>query len=247
MKVYLNFTNLINPYTMNTNLQLPGITAHFELIQGTEAWHQIRWGKVGGVLAKSLLGKPETLINEIGSCQLEPFSMDEDGYINAAMQRGIDLEPIARAEMQKYISASLGREITLHTCGWLQNTTIPVIGISPDGVTEDLTIQIEIKCPGKNKHAATLYGGVIPDDNIDQCLHAFTVNPLLEKLYFGSFRPESEYPLFPKLMTRETIVDMGTKAKPVCKPVSEWVAILQAAAITLQENVLVYNNNLRRI
>jgi hypothetical protein len=232
---------------MKTQQHFPGIIAHFDIEQGSEKWHEIRWGKVGGVLAKSLLGKPETLINEIGSCQLEPFSMDDDGYVNAAMQRGIDLEPVGRAEMEKYISASLGRDIKLLHCGWLQNTTIPVLGISPDGVSADLTIQIELKCPGKNKHAATLYGGVIPDDNIDQCLHAFTVNPLLEKLYFGSFRPQSEYPLFPKLMTRETIVDMGTKAKPVCKPVSEWVQILQAAAITLQENVSIYNENLRRI
>lgn len=233
---------------MNQQLQLPGITAHFEIEQGTEQWHQIRYGKVGGVLAKSLLGKPETLINEIGSCQLEPFSLEDDGYVNAAMQRGIDLEPVGRLEMQKYIAVSLNMpDLILHECGWLQNTTIPIIGISPDGVSADLTIQIELKCPGKNKHAATLYGGVIPDDNIDQCLHAFTVNPYLERLYFGSFRPECEYPLFPKLMTRETVVDMGTKSKPNCKPVSEWVAILQAAAITLQENVAIYNNNLKKI
>lgn len=232
---------------MKTLLQLPGITAHFELEQGTHEWHEIRWGKIGGVLAKSLLGKPETLINEIGSCLLEPFELEEDGFINAAMQRGIDLEPIARQEMAKYISGHLDREIELFPCGWLQNTTIPIIGISPDGITKDLTIQIETKCPGKNKHAATLYGGVIPDDNIDQCLHAFTVNPILERCYFGSFRPECDYPLFVRCLTRESIVDLGTKAKPVNKPVSEWVAILQAAAILVQENVKVYNENLKRI
>lgn len=232
---------------MKTQLQLPGITAYFDLEQGSDAWHLIRYGKVGGILAKSLLGKPETLINEIGSCQLEPYTPEDEGYVNAAMQRGIDLEPLARTEMAKYISASLGREIVLNQCGWLQSTVIPILGISPDGITEDLTIQIEVKCPGKNKHAATLYGGIIPDDNIDQCLHAFTVNPLLERLYFGSFRPECEYPLFPKLLTRDSIVDMGTKAKPVCKPVSEWVSILQAASIVLQENVKVYNSNLAKM
>ncbi len=233
---------------MKTQLQLPGITAHFEIEQGSENWHRIRYGKVGGVLAKSLLGKPETLINEIGSCMLEPFSLDEDGYVNTAMQRGIDLEPMARAEMEKYIRGHADRpDLVLLPCGWLQNTIITILGISPDGVSADLTIQIEAKCPGKNKHAATLYGGVIPDDHIDQCLHSFTVNPLLERIYFGSFRPECDHPLFIKHLTRDSIINMGTKAKPVCKPVSEWVQILQAAAITLQENVKVYNDNLKKI
>lgn len=233
---------------MKEKLSLPGIVAHFDIDQGTEPWHLIRWGKVGGVLAKSLLGKPETLINEIGSCYINPFEMDEDSYVNAAMQRGIDLEPMARVEMSKYIGSALGiSNFELLSCGWLQNTTIPVLGISPDGVSLDLKIQIEVKCPGKNKHASTLYGNCIPDDNLDQCLHAFTVNPLLEHLFFGSFRPECHYPLFAKQMTRETIVDMGTKAKPVCKPVGEWVQILQVAAITLQENVTIYNNNLKKI
>lgn len=233
---------------MNQKLTLPGITAHFDIEQGSAEWHEIRWGKVGGVLAKSLLGKPETLINEIGSCLLEPYSPDEDCYVNAAMQRGIDLEPHAKLEMQKYIAGHLDMpDFELLPCGWLQSTTFPILGISPDGVSRDLTIQVELKCPGKNKHAATLYGKCIPDDNIDQCLHAFTVNPLLERCYFGSFRPECEIPLFPFCLTRDSIVDMGTKAKPNCKPVSEWVSILQAAAIVLQENVKIYNQNLKNI
>jgi len=226
---------------MKTQQTFPGVIAHFEIEQGSEAWHQIRWGKVGGVLAKSLLGKPETLINHIGSCHLEPFYVEDEGYVNADMQRGKDLEPQARAEMSKYIG------VELLPVGWLQSTVIPILGISPDGVTADLTISCEIKCPDKSKHAATLYGGIIPDDNIDQCLHAFTVNPLLEKCYFGSYRPECEHPLFVRCLTRESIVDMGTKAKPNCKPVAEWVAILQAAAITLQENIKIYNENLRKI
>lgn len=233
---------------MKEKLEKPGIIAYFDLEQGTENWHRIRYGKIGGVLAKSLLGKPETLINEIGSCNLEPFSLEDEGFVNAAMQRGIDLEPQHRKEMAKYIGATLGiPDFELHQCGWLQSTLIPILGISPDGISADLTIMFEGKCPGKNKHAATLYGGDIPDDNIDQCLHAFTVNPLLERLYFGSFRPECDYPLFAKCLTRSSIVDLGSKAKPNCKPVSEWVQILQSAAIVLQENVKIYNDNLAKI
>jgi hypothetical protein len=226
---------------MKTQLIRPSLIAHFEIEQGSDAWHQIRYGKVGGVRAKSLLGKPETLINEIGSCQLEPYSPEDDCYVNAAMQRGIDLEPKARAEMAEYIG------VELFEVGWLQSTTYPLLGISPDGISADLTIQIEAKCPGKNKHAATLYGGVIPDDHIEQCLHAFTVNPYLKTLYFGSFRPECEYPLFVKSIDMESLVDLCTKAKPVVKKVSEWVEIMRAAALVLEANVKTYNENLKRI
>ncbi len=225
----------------SVEMVLDGLTAHFDIQQGSPEWHAIRWGKVGGVLCKSLLGKPETLITHIGSCHINPFEMEDDGYISNEMQRGINLEPIAREELSKYLG------VELLQCGWLQNTVIPIIGISPDGISADLTISCEIKCPGKNKHAANLYGGVIPDDNIDQCLHAFTVNNLLQKCVFASFRPECEFPLFIRILTPDSIVDMGTKSKPICKSVSEWVEILRSAAITLQENVKIYNENLRKI
>jgi hypothetical protein len=246
MMIYRGST--LNPkIIMNQQIQIPGLIAHFEIAQGTDQWHTIRYAKVGGVVCKSLLGKPETLINHIGACHLEPYTPEPPSYVSDDMQRGIDLEPMARAEMAKYISAKHGRPIDLLTCGWLQNTTIPVIGISPDGITADLTIQIETKCPGKSKHAATLYGGIIPDDNIDQCLHAFTVNPVLEYFYFGSFRPECDYPLFVRELTKDSMVDMGTKVRPNVKKVSEWVQILQAAAITLQENIKISNDNLKKI
>jgi len=217
------------------------VIAHFDIQQGTPEWHEIRYGKVGGVLSKSLMGKPETLINHIGSCLLEPFELEEDGYINDDMQRGIDLEPYARQEASKYAG------VEFLECGWIQSKTIPLAGVSPDGITKDLKIAVSIKCPARTKHAATLYSGEIPDDNIEQCIHEFTVNPHLEKCYFLSFRPECKHPMFIKFITLDSIVDLGTKAKPVCKTVREWAGINRSALMTLESNIKIYNDNLEKI
>lgn len=226
---------------MNQKLTLPGITAHFEIEQGTEAWWRVKYGKVGGTHCKSLLGDPETLINHIGACQLEPFELEDDGYVDNDMKRGNELEPLNRAEMCKYAG------IEFLKCGWLQSEVIPIIGISPDGITKDLTISWEGKSPGRVKHAATLYGGKIPVDNARQCVHYFSVNRYLERHYFSSFRPECDYPLFVREMTLDTVIDLGTPKTPNNKTVREWVKIYQAAAITLQENIKVYNENLKKI
>lgn len=217
--------------------------AHWDIIQGSREWHEIRYGKVGGTLCKSLLVKGDTLLKNVGSCYLEPFDIDsiKDDYVNDDMLRGSELEPLARRETSLYAG------IELLPCGWLQSTKIPIIGISPDGITKDLKIAMESKCPAKEKHTITLYNNQIPDDNIDQCIHNFTVNPYLEKLLFVSYRPESRYPLFVKELTPDSIVDLGTKAKPNYKKVSEWVVIHEQAAIELQENIRIKNAQLDKI
>lgn len=226
---------------MNQQLSLPGIIAHFEIEQCSEDWHRIRYGKVGGTMCKSLLGDPETLLNHIGGCSLEPFQLEDEGYVSDDMQRGNELEPQHRIEISKYAGVNFLK------CGWLQNTTIPIIGVSPDGITADLTIAWEGKSPARTKHAATLYGKVIPVDNAKQVVHYFSSNQYLEKCYWSSYRPESEIPLFVKEVTRDTPMNLGTPKTPVFKPVHEWVKLYQHAAMVLQENIKINNENLRKI
>ena len=129
--------------------------------------------------------------------------------------------------------------------GWLQCEENEYLGISPDGITECETISAEIKCPNSKKHLSTIRANEIPSDNIHQCLHYFTVNPKLEKHYFCSYRPENIYkPIFVKELTRDSIVNLGTKAKPVLKTISEWVLIAKLGAKELQEQIKTELNNL---
>ena len=202
--------------------------AYYDITQGTEEWHNIRYGKIGGTLSKGLFVKSDTLLYDVLSELVEPYQYEED-YTSADMERGYQYEPIARNELSQYIG------IELKECGWLQCEEVPLLGISPDGISEDETISAEIKCPASKKHTKTIVEDAIPQDNINQCLHYFTVNPKLEKHYFCSFRPENKYkPLFVKMLTRDSEVNLGTKAKPVIKPIHEWVKLAKENAITLQ-------------
>lgn len=204
---------------------------YHDIIQGTEEWFRLKYGKVGGSTSKGLFTPTDTLLFELLAENTEPFQMEEDNYVSRDMQRGIELEPMHRREIEKYAG------ISLIVPGWLQCAECPIIGISPDGITEDMTISWEGKSPGAEKHIATVYGKDIPADNIHQSLHYFTVNPKLEKHYFSSFRPESNYPLFVKLITLESLINLGTKAKPNVKRIDEWVKIALHNALELEANL----------
>lgn len=204
--------------------------AHWELKQGTEEWFAIRWGKIGGTTSKGLFVKSDTLLDELLSEITEPFEM-EDSFESADMIRGYELEPLARQELSAYTG------IDLKECGWLQCEEIPLLGISPDGLSEDMKVSAETKCPARKRHMTTIRTNEIPLDNLHQCVHYFTVNPYLEKHYFASFRPESIKPLFVKLLTRDSEVNLGTKAKPVIKTISEWVSLAKTEAVNIQTDI----------
>ncbi len=204
---------------------------HYEVKQNTEEWLRMKWGKIGGTLCKGLFVKSDTLLIELLSELTEEFQMDVDAYVSPEMLRGVELEPLGRKQLSDYIG------VELKECGWLQCEEFPMVGISPDGISEDLTISGEIKCPQSKKHMGTILSGEIPSDNIHQCLHYFTVNPKLEKHYFASFRPESIKPLFVKCLTRDSLIDLGTKSKPQIKSVRDWSELAKSEIKTLSEQI----------
>ena len=177
-----------------------------EIEQGTLEWFEIKWGKIGGTLSKGLHTKTDTLFLDILSQQLEYFEPVES-FTSDAMQHGKDNEPFAREYLEKYTG------LKFNETGWLQSEKNELLGISPDGITEDEKIACEIKCFGRKKHLEVLVSNEIPLDNIFQLVHYFTVNPKLEKLYFIAFRSES-VKHFIKELTLESVVNIGTKAKP---------------------------------
>jgi predicted phage-related endonuclease len=201
-----------------------------DIIQGSDEWHRLRWGKIGGSTSKGLFVKSDTLLIELVSEITEQFEYEES-FVSDDMIRGNELEPIAREQVNQYTG------INFLQTGWLQCEEISLLGISPDGLSECEKYGLEIKCPNRKKHTKTVIENEIPSDNIHQCLHYFTVNPKLEKLYFCSYRPESVNPLFIKELTNDSKIDLGTKAKPNVKSVSEWVIIAKNEAVLLQKEI----------
>jgi hypothetical protein len=177
-----------------------------ELEQRTIEWHEMKWAKVGGTLAKGLRTKGDTLFIDILSQDIEEFE-PSDSFQNAAMERGQEMEPFAI----EYAEAYTG--LKFEQFGWLQSSENRLLGISPDGLTADLKIGIETKCYARKKHTEILLKYAIPTDDIDQVIHYFTVNPLLEKMFYCAFRSES-VKSFVEEVTLDTEVNIGTPAKP---------------------------------
>lgn len=205
---------------------------HFNIDQQSSEWFELKWGKIGGTRAKELFVKSDTLFYKLLAETIEPFDEDaEDGYQSEAMERGNFLEPQARIELQKYTG------LEFIECGWIQSDN-ELMGISPDGITADLTVQCEVKCPQPIAHLKMCVSDAIPLEYINQCVHAFTVNDKLEMLYFVSYRPECTIkPLFVKKLTRDSLVNNGTFAKPVMVLIQDLVKVSYREAGFLQEQI----------
>jgi hypothetical protein len=224
--------------------------AHYDLIQGTSAWFELKYGRIGGSRAQSTFVDSDTLIYKLAAERSESYAW-EDGYTSDAMLRGQDLEPVAIDRLSEYTGH------TFIPCGWI-DSDIENVGISPDGISPCETIMCEVKCPDGNKHIETCFSGKVPQDNIRQVLHYFVCNPKLETMYFVSFRPESLIkPLFVVELKRDSLIDVGlkktievevigkkgvpikpkTQSIPDLRTVNEWVALAKANLIAINERV----------
>ena len=212
---------------------------HFNVEQNSLEWHELRHFKIGGTRAKDLFVKSDTLFYKLLAEAVEPFDEDyEEGYQSDAMERGNEYEPQARIELGKYTG------LQFIECGWIQSED-PLIGISPDGITSDLKTQAEIKCPGIVAHLRMCVSNEIPIEYINQCVHSFTANDKLEKLYFCSYRPECRIkPLFVKELTRDSLVNNGTIAKPVMVEIGDLVIYSFTEADILNKKISTTINQL---
>ena len=195
--------------------------AYYDITQRTDEWFEIKHGKIGGTRSGV---QEKTLLPEIVAELTEPFYGGDEGFTSFAMQRGIDLEPLARETLEAELF------IQFNECGWLQSDENDLIGISPDGITQDETIMCEIKCPSAKKHMEQVLSKDILPEYVDQLIHAFVVNDKLEKHYFVSFRPENtKKPLWYRELTLISEVNIGTIAKPVMSIIGRQVEIRKEA------------------
>lgn len=90
-------------------------------------------------------------------------TLQEDGYVNAVMQRGIDLEPKA---MLAYAELA---DVSVRTVGFIQHDDL-MAGCSPDGLVGD-DGGLELKCPKSATHLSYLKAGVLPKEHAAQVTH----------------------------------------------------------------------------
>lgn len=204
------------------------------ITQGSLEWQSLRIGKIGGSRISDLLtegrGGNESLTkrkykNELIRERLTGRKLDT--YKTPAMQRGIDLEPMARAWYEvKYNTFVDQVAIVLHP-------TIEGGQCSPDGIVEATNSLIEIKIPNPENHLDNiLTGGKQLEQYYDQVQWQLACMPEKEFCDLISYDPElTGFEGFVKRIYRD----------------DEYINNMQNAVIAFLSEIETIVNNLKEI
>lgn len=161
------------------------------MIQGSEEWFNARLGRITAsrvkdVMAKTKSGYAASRKNYMMELLCQRLTGNrEESYTNAAMQRGIDLEPLARSAYEVN-SGNMVKEAS-----FILHPHYDQIGASPDGLV-GMDGLLEIKCPNTAQHVACLQSGE-PDSRYwwqMQCQMACTGRHWCDFVSFDDRMPE---------------------------------------------------------
>lgn len=132
-----------------------------KLEQGSPEWHQFRLGKASGsrikdVMAQGCGGAPsatrKNYMMELLCERLTGVPGGADLSRNAAVQRGVELEPLARSAYEVYTGNIVDET------GCFSHPRIKGFIASPDGLVGSKGL-IECKCPNTATHIAVMQSG----------------------------------------------------------------------------------------
>lgn len=142
-----------------------------DVIQRSPAWHALRLGRVCASDAADLLSQiksGESAARRDLRLRLAveriTQTVQEDGYVNGAMQRGLDMEATARTAFE----ARTGQLVS--TVGFVAHDDL-LCGCSPDGEVGGFQTLVEIKAPKSSTHLGYLRSGLVPSAYIPQLTH----------------------------------------------------------------------------
>jgi putative phage-type endonuclease len=137
------------------------------IVQGSEAWFAARCGRVtasrvADVVARTKTGWGASRANYAAELIAERLTgCTAPSFTNAAMQHGVDQEPIARAAYEARTGC------TVDLVGFVDHPEIAMSGASPDGLIGDDGL-LEIKCPNTATHLDTLLSETVPGKYVTQ-------------------------------------------------------------------------------
>lgn len=205
--------------------------------QRSDAWRDARLGKLTGSCAKDMLatiksGEAAGRRNLRVRLMLERITgrSQEDAYLSAAMQHGIDMESAALAAFE------MRTGLIALSCGFVSLDGLPV-GCSPDGYCGEWTDLVSLKCPNSATHLGYLQAKTMPAEYVPQMLHELWVTGA-QRYHFLSFddRFPEELHTFYVCVERDeqAVLDYADKAKAFLQDVDrevESVRGLMSAAV----------------
>jgi len=173
--------------------------------QGSDAWFNIRIGKVtasrvADVLAKTKTGYSTTRDNYMAQLVCERLTgQKSESFTNAAIQHGVETEAYARAAYEALY------DVLVDEVGFVSHPTIEMAGASPDGLVGDDGL-IEIKCPNTATHIETLLSESVPNKYFTQMQFqiACTGRKWCDFVSFDNRLP-SELQMFVKRVPRDDV------------------------------------------
>lgn len=135
--------------------------------QRSEEWFAARIGcvtasRIADVVARTKSGWAASRKNYLAELAAERLTgARAEGFTNAAMQWGTDMEPDARAAYQFHANKRVGQ------VGFVPHPSIADTGASPDGLVGDDGL-VEIKCPNTATHIDTLLGATVAEKYVLQ-------------------------------------------------------------------------------
>lgn len=196
---------------------------HFDIEQGSDAWHEIRAGKWSASHAATIMGSLDTkglsdLVMTVAWGRVFG-ALDEPQYKSPAMERGNALEDSTR---ERYMFQT---EHVIEICGFVEHAHIPYVGWSPDGLV-GRTHAIETKNPLHKAWMECLRTQKIPAEYRWQCKWAAWVGQL-ESLDFLVDHPKAGLIVIPcELPTESEMQQMAERVLTLEKRVAEWIDML---------------------
>jgi len=198
--------------------------------QRTDEWLSERAGKVtaskiADVMAKTKSGPGAARKNYMAQLVAERLTgVPAQGFMNAAMQHGIDTEPQARAMYELEMGTSVVET------GFVPHPTIANTGASPDGLVGETGL-VEIKCPNTATHIETLRGGNIDRKYMLQ-MHWQMICTEREWCDFVSFDPRLPF----EMQMHRTFVELNAElAAEITNEVTAFLAELETTVSNLSE------------
>lgn len=154
-----------------------------EAEQRSPEWFAARLGRLTGSRAGDMLAQIKS--GEAAArrdyrlqlaCERLTGQSQENGYVNAEMQRGIDLEPRAFAAYEA-LTGNLAQRV-----GFMAADIMA--GCSPDGIVGAEGL-LELKCPKSATHLRYLRAGTMPSEHVAQVTHNLWIA--------GMYRPEIKW------------------------------------------------------
>jgi len=139
-----------------------------DIEQGTPTWHEARCGSIGATAINDIMSTGKGSAESAGRKNYRAAKVCEiltnctaENYVNAAMQRGTDLEPAAR-DVYSFVKG-----VDVEQVGLIKHPALNYSHASPDGLvgTDGM---IEIKVPSPANHIEYLLAGVVPSIYVKQ-------------------------------------------------------------------------------